>query len=34
MGGNGLGSNVSDGGEQMKLPLLAHRLPPAVRPGS
>ena len=32
--GNGSGGNVSNGELQMKLPLLACRSPPAVRPGS
>ena len=33
-GGGCSGGNASDGEQQTKLRLLAHRLPPAVRPGS
>ena len=33
-GGNGSSGNASDGEQQMKLCLLAHCSPPAVRPGS
>ena len=31
--GDGSGGNVSDGAQQMKLRLLTHHSPPAVRPG-